>query len=244
VDPLAETDSLFGDDINPTRAKSSSFKVQGADDTSVLCEDDYRLMLLRHWSLAESMYHSSYVAARLGIWKEKGRRRLTNLLVKMGYPQKECQQHYKEMSLTFKQTLKEKLSGIAPKYNMSEILFPSFYRHYGYKATLSASDVVYSITALLDAGVEWISKHGSKQEQISLAQADEGLGRAMAGVGVGTKTGYAAVDTQTLESLSSFRKAGKVGSQKGGADDEPEPRDDQDREWIVNFYVAYDALDK
>ena len=84
------TDSLLdgaplSDIPDVSRSKLSSTKVQGADDYSIVSDQDYRLMLLRHWSLYESMYHSSYVAARLGIWKEKGRRRLTNLLVKMGY---------------------------------------------------------------------------------------------------------------------------------------------------------------
>lgn len=89
------SDSPFGpgnilDDEEPgvfraSNKPSSSSRVQGADDFSIVCDQDFHLMLLRHWSLYESMYHSSYVAARLGIWKEKGRRRLTNLLVKMGY---------------------------------------------------------------------------------------------------------------------------------------------------------------
>ena len=83
---ILDTESLFGEELlNPSRSKNSASKVRGADDHSIVCEEDFRLMLLRHWSLSESMYHSSYVAARLGIWREKGRRRLTNLLVKMGY---------------------------------------------------------------------------------------------------------------------------------------------------------------
>lgn len=32
----------------------------------------------------ESMFYSSYVAAKLGIWRKKGKQRLVNLLVKMG----------------------------------------------------------------------------------------------------------------------------------------------------------------
>lgn len=87
-DSLPPTDFLDEEDpgaFRPNYKPASSSKVQGADDFSIVSDQDFRLMLLRHWSLYESMYHSSYVAARLGIWKEKGRRRLTNLLVKMGY---------------------------------------------------------------------------------------------------------------------------------------------------------------
>ena len=42
-------------------------------------------MMFRHWNLYDAMYHSSYVAGKLGIWKEKGRKRLSGLLAKMGY---------------------------------------------------------------------------------------------------------------------------------------------------------------
>lgn len=47
--------------------------------------EDLQLMLVRHWNLYDSMFHSTYVATKLGVWKERGRQRLTNLLVKMGY---------------------------------------------------------------------------------------------------------------------------------------------------------------
>ncbi len=46
--------------------------------------EELRFMLFRHWTLYDAMFHSSYVASKLGIWKEKGRQRLTGLLAKMG----------------------------------------------------------------------------------------------------------------------------------------------------------------
>lgn len=55
------------------------------DDMSVRTTDELRFMLFRHWNLYDAMFHSSYVAGKLGIWKEKGRQRLTGLLAKMGY---------------------------------------------------------------------------------------------------------------------------------------------------------------
>jgi cell division control protein 45 len=51
---------------------------------SIQSEDEYRFVLFRHWSLYESMYHSGYVASKLGIWREKGKKRLANFLAKMG----------------------------------------------------------------------------------------------------------------------------------------------------------------
>lgn len=55
------------------------------DDGAIRCTEEYRFMMVRHWSLYESMYNSNYVASRLGIWREPGRQRLLALLAKMGY---------------------------------------------------------------------------------------------------------------------------------------------------------------
>lgn len=54
------------------------------DDVSVRSTEELRFTHFRHWTLYDAMYHSSYVAGKLGIWKERGRSRLTGLLAKMG----------------------------------------------------------------------------------------------------------------------------------------------------------------
>ena len=56
----------------------------GPDDMSIRSTEELRFTLLRHWTLYDAMFHSSYVAGKLGIWKERGRKRLTGLLAKMG----------------------------------------------------------------------------------------------------------------------------------------------------------------
>lgn len=47
-------------------------------------DEEYRFMLFRHWSLYDSMYHSGYVASKLGVWKDVGKKRLNNMFAKMG----------------------------------------------------------------------------------------------------------------------------------------------------------------
>jgi cell division control protein 45 len=54
------------------------------DDRSIQRSDELRFMLFRHWTLYDAMLHSGYVAGRLGIWKERGRKKLQGLLAKMG----------------------------------------------------------------------------------------------------------------------------------------------------------------
>jgi len=78
-DTELEENSLYGENGNNTRDGRQ------ADDQGVRFEDELRLMLLRHWSLEEGLRFSSYVASKLGVWKERGRARVTNLLAKMGY---------------------------------------------------------------------------------------------------------------------------------------------------------------
>lgn len=55
-----------------------------SNDVNIRATEELRFMLFRHWTLYDAMFHSSYVASKLGIWKERGRQRLTGLLAKMG----------------------------------------------------------------------------------------------------------------------------------------------------------------
>lgn len=70
--------------IHNNSETSHSLSSLNPDDLSLRPTDELRFMLFRHWNLYDAMYHSSYVASKLGIWKEKGRKRLTGLLAKMG----------------------------------------------------------------------------------------------------------------------------------------------------------------
>lgn len=193
-----------------------------------------QLMLLKHWNLYDSLFHSTYVGTRFGIWKEKGRERLVNLLVKMGFPQKESKQFYKEMSVSFKSLLKEKLEEIAPHYNLPDILFPSFQRKYGYITTLSATDTVYSLTALLDCGTSFLDNHSlSGYENLTSSTTNDNLHKyqdtstmsegGLVGAGIGTKTVAGEIISEIKQKLESSDL-------------------DARKPWLKNFYLAYDAL--
>lgn len=54
------------------------------DNRSITLSDELRFVLFRHWNLYSAMLHSSYVAGRMGIWRERGQKRLQGLLAKMG----------------------------------------------------------------------------------------------------------------------------------------------------------------
>ncbi|KAI8600705.1 CDC45 family [Dissophora ornata] len=142
------------------------------EDGSIRCTDEYRFMMVRHWSLYESMYHSNYVASRLGIWREPGRRRLFALLAKMGFSLEESNQVFAHMSIDLKKILKERLQLVAPEYGLHEILYSSFTRSYGYRGLMSASDIVHSVTSLLESSPEAMVALGYRPDRI----VDESLG--------------------------------------------------------------------
>eukprot|EP00026_Physarum_polycephalum_P005984 Phypoly_transcript_06023.p1 GENE.Phypoly_transcript_06023~~Phypoly_transcript_06023.p1 ORF type:complete len:551 (+),score=62.68 Phypoly_transcript_06023:96-1748(+) len=118
---------------------------------SITPVDDYRFMLYRHWNLYDSMYYSRYIATKLGIWKHTGKQMLDTLLAKMGLPLEECRQPYASMSVEFKKQLKTAIDTYSSKFGLDQIHFPSFQRQIGFKEQLSATDIVYAVTALLEA---------------------------------------------------------------------------------------------
>lgn len=78
--------SLYEGEVR--RSNSTADESKGAlhpDDNSIRIVEELRFTLWRHWNLYDSMMHSGYVASKLGIWKEKGRKKLHGLLAKMGF---------------------------------------------------------------------------------------------------------------------------------------------------------------
>ena len=75
---------LFTDEVARLNAEPTGMKVPNPDDRSIARTGELRFMLFRHWNLYDAMLHSGYVAGRMGIWREKGRKRLQGLLAKMG----------------------------------------------------------------------------------------------------------------------------------------------------------------
>lgn len=68
----------------PPPSASSSSSNPNPDDHSIRPSDELRFTLYRHWNLYDAMYHSGYVASKMGIWREKGKGKLQGMLAKMG----------------------------------------------------------------------------------------------------------------------------------------------------------------
>lgn len=142
--------------VIPTTARSPT-------DTSIRLSPEPRFLLIRHWSLYDSMLHSPYLAARLHIWSDVGRKRLHKLLAKMGVSLSQCRQNYTHMDMELKRGLRQSLLTYAPMYGLDGLVPPpasagrgkegwGFVRSWGWKACLSALDVGVIVGAILEVG--------------------------------------------------------------------------------------------
>ncbi|KAL1843354.1 hypothetical protein VTJ49DRAFT_1941 [Mycothermus thermophilus] len=195
--------------IIPTTARSP-------EDTSIRLSPEPKFLLIRHWSLYDSMLHSPYLFSRLKTWSETGLKRLHKLLAKMGVSLVQCKQSYAHMDMMLKRELRAKLLKYASLYNLDDLV-PTidtdgkdragakdgwgFVRSWGWRATLSAQDVGVVIGALLEVGK---------------TAADE-----------------------ILNSSSSTQSTANQPSQ----DQTITNADPPSEEWLPRFWEAYDALE-
>lgn len=133
-------------------------------DSAIRLSPEPRFLLIRHWSLYDSMLHSPYLSAKLHIWSDAGRRRLHKFLAKMGVSLAQCRQSYTHMDMDLKRGLREKLLRFAPQYGLEGLVPPvgaggreakegwGFVRCWGWKACLSAVDVGVVVGSILDVG--------------------------------------------------------------------------------------------
>ncbi|CZR66967.1 related to sna41 protein [Phialocephala subalpina] len=146
--------------VIPTTARSPT-------DTSIRLSPEPKFLLIRHWSLYDSMLHSPYLSSRLRIWSDAGRKRLHKLLAKMGVSLVQCKQSYTHMDMELKRGLRTKLLKYSELYGLDDLVPAAdtdgkdrggakegwgFVRSWGWRATLSAQDVGVVVGAILEVG--------------------------------------------------------------------------------------------
>ncbi|KAK9456284.1 CDC45 family [Dipodascopsis uninucleata] len=123
-----------------------------ADDTAMTIQHDYRLFLLRHWSLYESLVHSPFVFSRLKLWTDDGRKALHKFLAKMGISLQQARERWTHVDISVKRELKDRISTISNVFSINGIIRMGVVRKFGFRGQVTAGDAVEAIRALLECG--------------------------------------------------------------------------------------------
>eukprot|EP00040_Diaphanoeca_grandis_P012371 m.62716 g.62716 ORF g.62716 m.62716 type:complete len:589 (-) comp23192_c0_seq1:164-1930(-) len=141
----------LSDDVRRMNAMEDENDQEVMDRMQIKQVEELRFMLLRHWTVMKAMKHSRYIATRLAVWKQSGQKLLKNLLAKMGLSIEQCEQQYSAMDVRHKKQLMNQVLRYKDDYNLENCVFPSFVSQSGFRDQYSASDLVYTITGLLEA---------------------------------------------------------------------------------------------
>lgn len=203
-------ESLRGEpsDVIPTTGRSPN-------DHGIRISPEPRFLLIRHWSLYDSMLHSPYLGSRLHIWSDVGRKRLHKLLAKMGISLSQCRQSYTHMDMDLKRSLRQKLLTYAPMYGLDGLVPPKagsrrglegwgFVRCWGWKACLSAMDVGVIVGSILEVGKS---------------------------------------STKAVDGVRSRSWNGNGSQVDAGVETDGDGKTESE-EWVRRFWEAYDALNK
>jgi len=83
-------------------------------------EAEFRLMLYKHWTLEESMLHSSYFYGALELHRDKGIRSLKNFFATAGISPSAYKQLYSGMPMPIRKTIQKKFSEHGKAYGLSK----------------------------------------------------------------------------------------------------------------------------
>ncbi|ELP91352.1 hypothetical protein EIN_153890 [Entamoeba invadens IP1] len=117
--------------------------------TDMCIKMDCQLMLLRHWTLYDSLFHTREIASRLGIWNSRGKEKFDVLIADMGIPLAQAKQNYRTMGLEMKNKFLSKIDGYAKYYKFENMFLPAFFRKHGSDYTISAIDATYAISTVI-----------------------------------------------------------------------------------------------
>lgn len=118
---------------------------------SIQCIEDLQLSLYRHWSLFESLRHTSSVCAKFKVWTPTGHKRLLEFLAELGVPLTQSKQRFASMDMDFKKNVQLWIKEKSEKYELEQLLGPSFVASRGYKSKYCATDVALAIRAIIES---------------------------------------------------------------------------------------------
>lgn len=97
------------------------------------------------------MQCSAYLMARLELWQDRGLNRMHEFIHTIGISLQDAKQLYKYMPVEAQKKLDSSIFTAAEKFALLDVAYYSFARNLDYSAPFMASDVVYVLTATLEA---------------------------------------------------------------------------------------------
>lgn len=85
-------------------------------------------MLLKFWSLKESIENSNYMVSKMVMWQEPGKKKLLSFLAKLSIPIDQAGQKFTFMKPEIKRELKTKIVGISQEFDLDDIISHSYVR--------------------------------------------------------------------------------------------------------------------
>lgn len=162
-------------DEGQTILTSDGTVVPVAEGGRIAFLNEYRFMLYRHWSLYESMYFSTYIASKLNVWTSVGRLKLEEFLAKMGFSLEQCKQKYQFMNNKLQQKLTDQIKKYGKDYGLDDVFYGSFQRFMGFRMPISAADVVYLVTSLLEYRHTSNNDSANNQSHMSTSANEEAI---------------------------------------------------------------------
>ena len=208
------------------------------DTLSLEIQPDYYLFLLRHSSLYDSFFYSNYVNAKLSLWNENGKKRLHKMFARMGIPLTTAQESWIYMDHSIKRDLGMIFEKNLDRYGLQDIIRDGFVRTRGYRGSISASEFVEAITALLEVGDNLGLDDRVLGGVVTGNSTSGGGGDPASTADANNKNTINKVKETSHDGMSTDRQTDEATS-KSKSDDE----DGNHRRWVSNFWLSWDALD-
>ena len=206
------------------------------DTMSLEIQPDYYLFLLRHSSLYDSFYYSNFVNAKLSLWNENGKKRLHKMFARMGIPLTTAHETWLYMDHSIKRELGTIFHKNLDRYGLQDIIRDGFVRTFGFRGSISASEYVEALTALLEAGSTLkaagqngtVSKSASGSSNSNSANAQGDSSSSRNGTDSTSNTEEyeegTAAETSRMKAMQTMETTRK--------------------QWVASFWLSWDALDE
>ena len=99
---------------------------QNMDIGMIKCTTDLKTMLLRHWTLFDSISNSNYLVSKLEIHKEPGQKTFKKFLAKIGVSLDQAKQKYSYMKPEIRNNLKQNILDKAADFGLQDVIVSSY----------------------------------------------------------------------------------------------------------------------